>query len=138
MEINITVKSSQYRKDSGLNSDEFVCTGTLTEKGGKTYIRFNEPERENEAPAAVTLKTDGNSVTMIRSGDAQSHFVFKTGEPNISRYITPYGAFIMEVKPHFVRIAHNPQGGKIDLGYTLVINGDDRWENNFNIKYKII
>lgn len=137
MQIEIKVKSSQFSRQTGHSGQEFSCQGRLEERNGKYYLRYREPPEADQAPADVTLKVEGESVTLIRSGEAQSHFVFTPSQRDTSRYLTPYGSFLMSVMPHFVRISRDDKGGKIDLGYTLTINNDQDFQNNFCITYKI-
>ena len=135
MEIEIKVKSSQFSKETGHDGQEFSCTGKLEQRAGKYYIRYREPATEDSSPADVTIKVDGETVTLIRSGDAHSHFVFEKGQRNTSKYITPYGAFLMSVMPKVVKISTNENGGEINLGYSLSVNGVEQSENNFCIIY---
>ncbi len=135
MEIEIKVKSSQFSKETGHSGQEFSCTGKLEQRGEKYYIRYREPESSDQTSADVTLKVDGEAVTLMRSGDAHSHFVFIKGRRDISKYITPYGAFLMSIMPKVVNISKTHAGGEISLGYSLCINGDTTTENNFYITY---
>ena len=135
MEIEIKVKSSQFSKETGHSNQEFSCTGKLEQRGEKYYLRYREPKNSDEIPADVTLKVDGESVTLMRSGDAHSHFVFVKGQRDVSKYITPYGAFLMSIMPKVVKISRTDTGGEINLGYSLCINNDTETENNFCITY---
>jgi len=135
MEIEIKVKSSQFSKETGHSGQEFSCFGKLEQRNEKYYIRYHEPENPDETPADVTLKVDGETVTLMRSGEAHSHFVFSKGQRDVSKYITPYGSFIMSIMPKTVKILKSESGGEINLGYSLCINNDTETENNFCITY---
>lgn len=137
MEIEVKVKSSQFSKETGHSNQEFSCTGKLEQKGEKYYLRYREPENPDEAPADVTLKVDGEAVTLMRSGEAHSHFVFVKGQRDTSKYITPYGGFLMSIMPKVVKISRTDTGGEISLGYSLCINNDTTTENNFCITYNL-
>ncbi len=135
MDIRISVKSSTFSRETGHDGAEFECVGKLETKNGNRYIRYTEPKGENDTEAKVTLKLDGNAVTLIRSGDAKSHFVFEKGKTHLSKYITPYGGFLIKVLAHRIKIENNERGGMVDLGYTLIINDNSPLENNFKLTY---
>lgn len=137
MEIEIKVKSSQFSAETGHSGQDFFCTGKLERHGEKLYIRYREPDCSGDTPGDVTLKIDGDTVTLIRAGEAHSHFVFRKNQRDTSRYVTPYGSFIMSVMPKIVKISVSPDEGKIDLGYSLTINNDTKTENNFGLTYKL-
>ncbi len=137
MDIFLKVKSTSFSVDTGHDKIEFECCGRLEEKNGKKYVRYHEPDT-NESPGAdVTLKLDDDMVTLIRSGEARSHFVFKKDETHISKYLTPYGDFLMKVKAVRVKTVITDEGGEIDLGYKLTINDGDGISNNFYLTYTI-
>ena len=136
MDIFIKVKSTTFSRDFGHDKTEFECTGRLEEKNGKKYVRYKEPDTNESVGADVTLKLD-DSVTLMRSGETKSHFVFKKDETHISKYLTPYGDFLMKVKAVRVKIVITDEGGEIDLGYKLTINEGEPVSNNFYLTYTI-
>ena len=75
--ILISIESKHYQKETGNYKEAFSCKGSLIYKENRVYIRYTEPENGEERPAAVTLKIDGKNISMMRSGDANSHFVFE-------------------------------------------------------------
>lgn len=135
MDIFIKVKSTTFSRDFGHDKTEFECTGRLEEKNGKKYVRYKEPDTSESTGADVTLKLEKDLVTLMRSGETKSHFVFKKSETHISKYLTPYGDFLMKVKAVRVKTSLSDAGGEIDLGYKLTINDGDEISNNFYLIY---
>lgn len=130
MEIKIDVKSSRFQKETGREENNFSCIGQKDVHGGKTYLRYTEPQ----GGASVIIRVENDAVYVTRSGEAHSRFAFRKGVTDYSKYLTPYGDFLMAVKPCRVVITE----GKIDLGYSLTVNETEKSENNFCLIYKEI
>ncbi len=133
--VLITVKSSQYSKETGSDGMDFQCGGVVFPRGDSLYIRYTEPGSDGAEGASVTLKITGKTVVMMRQGETRSRFSFEKGEKDLSRYFTPYGSFLMEVLPSAVRLNVSESKGEIHLSYRLTINDSQRWENNFHLEY---
>ncbi|MDP4118057.1 MAG: DUF1934 domain-containing protein [Bacillota bacterium] len=132
--ILITVESRRHCENSDTDSNNFSCDGEILFRDGKYYIKYTEPSENGGA--SVVLKTDEKTVSMTRRGESSSHFIFESARIFKSRYITPFGSFIMDIKTRSISIEVSGMSGKIDLGYDLTVNEDEISENNFCLIYK--
>lgn len=96
------------------------------EKNGKQYIIY---KTENEGDTVTTvIKIDGHEMVIKRSGSINSHMTYKAGAATKSVYKLAYGEFAMEIETHRLITSVDENGGKIELSYTLTLQG----EKHFN------
>ena len=60
----------------GNDKVEFVTEGQYYKKGSKVYLKYKESEMTGFDNTTTTLKIDGDTVSMTRFGNFNSHMVF--------------------------------------------------------------
>ena len=94
MDININIETTQFNELGEKNIIKTNSNGTLYQKKDHKYIIYKEVEDGEETTTSVKIEAD--MVTIRRFGALNSTLRFKVGHVDISNYLTPQGAFVIE------------------------------------------
>ena len=117
-DVIISIETNQKTSD-GDNKIELQTDGKLFFGGGKYYINYEESEITGFEDSSTTIKAEGDTVTMTRRGRFRTRMIFEVGEKNLSYYDTLYGTIGMLVETERVKNALTPQGGQLEIDYSL-------------------
>ena len=117
-DVIISIETNQKTSD-GDNKIELQTDGKLFFGGGKYYINYEESEITGFEDSSTTIKAEGDTVTMTRRGRFRTRMIFEVGEKNLSYYDTLYGTIGMLVETERVKNALTPQGGRLEIDYSL-------------------
>ncbi len=101
---------------------EELAYGTLREKNGKQYILYALEDDGGEISSLIKL--DGDEVLIKRGGAVKTSMEYKAGTKRSFVYATPYGGIDMELETHRVLSDVTENGGKVELVYTLTVQGE--------------
>jgi uncharacterized beta-barrel protein YwiB (DUF1934 family) len=110
---------------------ELVTEGKYYKQGDAYYVTYDESEVTGMKGTTTTLEVSGSTVTLVRSGSVNSHFVFEKGQKHISYYDTKYGAFTVGVTASNVFIDIDDNGGSILVDYTVEIDNNNTGRSDF-------
>ncbi len=115
------------------NIDLFTAA-TLYERGGKYFIAYEESELTGMEGTHTTVKLDGKTVTLIRTGAFPTHMQFVEAERCVGIYEGPMG-MEMEVTTHTscVRNSVGEDGGELAIDYTVEVNNSLMGEHHFEM-----
>lgn len=131
MEVNINVKTIQFNEIGEKNVINLNTIGNLYQKRDHKYVVYKEIENNEET--TTSLKIEKDKVTIKRFGALNSTLVFKIGNKDISRYMTPQGEFIIENSTKDLVISEG-KNIKIDIDYDIKIMNIFTGRNVINIK----
>lgn len=133
-DVIIDIYSTQCYEDTEPDEISLVTDGVFYEKNGKYYIKYDESEMTGVPNTKTTLKIDGDTVSLIRSGAQETQMIFKKNEHNIGLYQTVAGPYTLGVKTK--ELAHNidENGGNLRLEYDIELNYQMSGFNTFDIK----
>ena len=98
--------------------------GTYRYSDDEAFVNFNEQSEYGKTHTEI--KCLGGTVAVRRDGAIESNMHFAEGESHHSLYtIAPY-RFDSTVTAKRVRTELGPEGGKIDLLYSMVIGGAEK------------
>lgn len=120
-DYRIIVRNKQTA-DGETNVIKELAYGSLREKNGKQYILYS---LEDDGDTVTSLiKLNGDEVLIKRGGAVKTSMEYKAGEKRSFVYETPYGGIDMELETH--RVLHDvaENGGKVELVYTLTVQGE--------------
>ena len=132
--VLITLKGTQMSDEHGLV--EVITAGKCIRQGDKYCITYEESELTGMKGTTTTLTVDGKRVTLIRSGAANSQFIFEKGARHVCFYETPYGAFSIGVRTGAINVDIGDREGHISAEYLLDIDNSSISVNNFDMKIK--
>ena len=116
-----------------------TTVGSFYKRGDKFYICYEESEATGFSGYTTTLKTWGDTVSMMRfSNGLSSNMLIEKGAVNICNYPTPMGRIMMEL--HGVDMENNltDKGGQLSVSYSLNSGGMLISENTVNVTVKEI
>ena len=100
---------------------ELVTEGTMEFCNGGWEISYEESELTGMAGVTTTFRVEPGSVTLRRTGKLRSEMVFQEGVRHESLYQLDFGALLMTVTAKRVYFDIVPDGGTIDLTYSIEI-----------------
>lgn len=100
---------------------ELVTEGTMELRDGGWDIRYEESALTGLEGVTTTFRVEPGKVTLTRTGRLNSQMVFERGMAHDTLYQMEFGALLMTVKATHVFYDILPDGGSIDLSYTIDI-----------------
>lgn len=100
---------------------ELMTEGTMEFTGGGWDISYEESELTGMAGVTTTFRVEPGKVTLRRTGKLRSEMVFQEGVRHESLYQLDFGALLMTVTAKQVYFDIVPDGGMIDLVYSIEI-----------------
>ena len=106
-----------------LEQTKSLAYGRMTQKNGKYYVCYDEPESSGLEGTKTTLKWDLQRVLLLRSGAVTARQEFCEGLEDVCEYQTAYMLFNLRVKTEYLRIDVLENQWHIEIHYLLNING---------------
>ena len=137
-DIMLKITGRQFEGDEPHDKMEFVTEGKMYERGGATYLVYDESEFSGFPGCKTSLKLNGNHVRMKRIGsDLETGTVmeFESGKRFTSKYDTPYGIMDMEILTDRLDNNLSEDGtGNIDIDYHVSLDGAFEGRNELKIE----
>ena len=137
-DIMLKIVGRQFDGDTPQEKMEFVTEGKMYERGGATYLVYDESEFSGFPGCKTSLKLKGNHVRMKRIGEdleAGTVMEFESGKRFTSKYETPFGIMDMEILTDRVDNNLSEDGtGNIDIDYHVSLEGTLEGRNELRIE----
>ena len=104
---------------------ELVTEGTMEFLDGGWNISYEESELTGLAGVTTVFRVEPGQVTLIRTGKLNSRMVFQQGVTHDSLYQMEFGALMIRVRASHVFFDIVPDGGIIDLVYSIEIENTE-------------
>ena len=116
-DVWLTISSQQQFAGCDEENIDLQTAATLYERGGKYYIAYEESELTGLEGTKTTVKLDGKTVALIRTGTFPSHMLFAEDERHVGLYQTPVGE----------------DGGHLIIDYTVEVDNSLMGEHHFEM-----
>ena len=150
--VTVTVTLDQIRvvpetgeSEEGFRDERFVSTveseGELFADGEKITIVYLENEITGLPNCETTLSfptREPGRVTMSREGLVRTVLMFSEGERYLSVYETEYGSFELGVVTEKCENTVTPDGGDMNIIYTVELRGARAERNEISIKIRTV
>ena len=103
---------------------ELVTEGTMEFRDGGWDVCYEESELTGLAGVTTTFRVEPNRVILERTGNLRSRMVFEKGVPHDSLYQMAFGALMITVCAQHLYYDIVPDGGMIDLVYSISIENN--------------
>ena len=100
---------------------ELVTEGTMEFRDGGWDISYEESELTGLAGVTTTFRVEPGKVILERTGHLRSRMVFEKDVPHESLYQMAFGAMMIRVCAKYLYFDIVPDGGMIDLLYSIDI-----------------
>ena len=104
---------------------ELTTEGTMEFRDGGWDICYEESELTGLAGVTTTFRVEPGKVILDRTGKLRSQMVFQPGVAHDSLYQMEFGALMIRVRANHVFFDILPDGGVIDLVYSIEIENTE-------------
>ena len=122
--VVLTIRGRQNYAAQEPEIIELVTEGTMEYTGGGWDISYEESDLTGLAGVTTTFRVEPNRVTLERTGNLRSKMIFELGVPHESLYQMAFGALMITVCAQHMFCDILPDGGVIDLMYTIDIENN--------------
>lgn len=119
-DVWITVRGIQKDAEGNETITETVVSGEYYEKGGCSYILYEElPEGESGTVKSI-IKQKDTLLELTKKGVVNARLVFEQGRTHVTNYATPYGSLALGVKTDRVECLAGPDSIALRAEYALL------------------
>ena len=137
MDALISIKGTVFAENAQPDIIELITAGRYYTKDGKQYISYKESEVTGLEGVTTTLKVEGgDSVTLIRSGAAQSRLIIAKGQRQLCHYGTDYGDLMVGISGCHIDSKLGDVGGELSFNYTIDVNSSTVSQNEVSISVR--
>ena len=104
---------------------ELTTEGTMEFRDGGWDICYEESELTGLAGVTTTFRVEPGKVVLDRTGKLRSQMIFQPGVAHDSLYQMEFGALMIRVRADHVFFDILPDGGVIDLVYSIEIENTE-------------
>ncbi len=133
MDNNYNLKiSTEQTVDGDSTSMSFEMNASYVKINGTRYISYIEKDEVRNTKLRTTIKIkDNNTITIIK-GDSEG-MILEESKIHSCRYPTSYGMILFDVHTHRITNALEDNGGKLELQYSLCIDGSELSRNTLRL-----
>ena len=117
---------------------ELTTAGWMELRDGGWDICYEETELTGLAGVTTTFRVEPGKVILNREGKLKSRMEFRQGVTHESLYQMEFGALMMSICPMQVFFDITPEGGFIDLVYTVEIEHSETGEIDYHLDIRVI
>ena len=123
MKIDVVLAIQGRQSYDGIEPDviELVTDGTMEFRDGGWDISYEESEITGLAGVTTTFRVEPNKIVLNRTGRLRSQMIFEKDVPHDSLYQMELGTMLMTVCAQSIFFDITPEGGMLDLVYTIDI-----------------
>lgn len=121
----LSIQGRQAYQDQEPDLIELVTEGTMEFVGGGWNICYEESELTGLQGVTTTFRVEPGVVTLTRTGNLKSQMVFRQGQSHDSLYQMDFGTLMITVCAKSVYFDLTPEGGFIDLVYSIEIEKNE-------------
>ena len=119
--VVLTIRGKQSYEDQEPDIIELTTEGTMEFRDGGWDISYEESELTGLAGVTTIFRVEPDKVTLTRVGPLRSQMVFQKGVVHESLYQMEFGALLIRVCAQHLFFDIVPDGGMIDLIYSIDI-----------------
>ena len=120
-EVVLSIRGRQTYEGQEPDVIELVTEGAMEFRDGGWDISYEESDLTGMAGVTTTFRVEPKKVTLTRTGRLRSQMIFQEGVFHESLYQMEFGTLMLSVCAKQVYFDIVPDGGTIDLVYTIDI-----------------
>ena len=133
--VLIKVRGEQYFDNIDPDATELTTEGTMEFRDGGWDICYEESALTGLEGVTTTFRVEPGRVILDRTGKLNSRMVFQEGVSHESLYQMEFGALMLSVKAEQVFFDIMPDGGVIDLVYSIVIENTEAGVIDYHLDF---
>lgn len=120
--IQMKMRSIQATEDDRSES-ELLTDAEYGKEDGMWKITYADSDATGFEGSVTSITADGNrTVSIVRSGTANSNLMIETGKKHYCLYGTPFGEITVGIFTHKIDNRLDENGGTLYLKYTIDVN----------------
>lgn len=119
--VVLAIQGKQSYEDQEPEVIELVTEGTMEFRDGGWDISYEESALTGLEGVTTTFRVEPGKVILTRTGKLNSQMVFQQGVAHDSLYQMEFGTLMLTVEAKFLYFDIVPEGGTIDLTYSISI-----------------
>ena len=131
--VRLSVQGRQSYMGQESDTIELITEGTMELRDGGWDISYEESDMTGLAGVTTTFRIEPDQVILTRMGALNSQMIFRQGVPHDSLYQMEFGALMIRVCVTNLFYDITPQGGVIDLIYTIEIENAEAGEIDYHL-----
>ena len=135
-DVLLSIHSAQQFEGCDEEKIDLMTEARLYERGGKFYISYEESELTGLVGTRTTVKIDGDTVTMMRTGTYPSEMIFGKNQRHVGLYHTEFGAITISTHTNELKNAINEDGGELEIDYTVEVDQSMIGNHHFRMLVK--
>ena len=120
-EVVLAIRGRQSYEDQEPDIIELTTDGTMEFRDGGWDISYEETALTGLEGVTTVFRVEPDKVILTRAGKLRSEMIFQKGVIHESLYQMDFGALMIAVCAQFLYFDITPEGGMIDLLYTIAI-----------------
>lgn len=131
--VLVAISSTQHFEGSDPEQVDLVTCARLYERGGAYFIVYDESALTGLEGTRTTVKMDGQTVQMRRTGTYPSQMLFVQNQRHVGLYQTGAGALTISTHTSRVRNTVGDDGGQLAIDYTIEIDNNVTGVHHFEM-----
>ena len=119
--VILDIQGRQSYQDQEPEIIELTTEGKMAFRSGGWDISYEESDLTGLNGVTTTFRVEPDKVILTRTGSLHSQMVFQQGVSHDSLYQMPFGALMITICATSLFYDITPDGGVIDLSYTIEI-----------------
>ena len=131
--VMLAIRGRQRYADQEPEVIELMTEGTMEFRSGGWDITYEESALTGLEGVTTTFRVEPAKVILTRTGGLKSEMVFEKGVPHQSLYQMAFGTLMITVEAKFMYFDIIPEGGSIDLVYSIDIENSACGEIEYHL-----
>ena len=129
----LSIRGKQSYEEQEPEVIELVTEGTMEFTNGGWDISYEESALTGLEGVTTTFRVEPGKIILTRTGRLNSQMVFQQGTVHDSLYQMEFGTLMLSVEAKFMYFDIVPDGGSIDLVYSISIENTQAGEIDYHL-----
>lgn len=132
--VILQMTSTQVQEDGQEAVMKLTTSGTLHRGTDSTVLEYEETG-DGGMTGQASIEMKGDTVMLVREGEASMRLILRQGCKYISTYSTPFGRLDMEALPTKVMYVMGEKDGRIELEYHMHMQNQYLGMNRVSVQF---
>lgn len=132
--VILQMTSTQVQEDGQEAVMKLTTAGTLHRGADSTVLEYEETG-DGGMTGQASIEMKGDTVMLVREGEASMRLILRQGCKYISTYSTPFGRLDMEALPTKVMYVMGEKDGRIELEYHMHMQNQYLGMNRVSVQF---
>ena len=135
-DVVLNLRGTQTYEGQDPDVIELITEGTMEFRDGGWDISYEESELTGLEGVTTTFRVEPGRVILDRTGNLRSRMIFEKDVSHDSLYQMPFGTLMLTVCAKYLFFDLVPDGGVIDLLYTIEIEHQEAGTVDYHLEIR--